>query len=613
MTAAPTQSRSRQARFRDHVGIAQQTWDDDTVLLNLPQDQKFTQRHAAAGLLVFGETGSGKTSGPGRTLALKCLRAGYGVLVLCAKEEEALDWIKYARDARRSRDVVRIEVGGDFRCDFLLNEMRQYGSSTLSMLGTFKNATAILRQGGGGGAENDQFWQSSSDDFMKNIIDLFKFSHLVAWEICKLDEEDKTTPPTFGPDEWLPPTNVPCILALLNLMQTAPSHQEEYDEKGRFFVECRKVAEKVAEILSDKNNKYGDRISVFSRTSPEEIKELWRLVENYWKREWASALSGASGDNKTHDSIRAYAKSTIALLERDKIANLFRRVKTEDGRYVDTVTPEQLGEGKIIIVDVPILRWAESGKLASCIWKYTAQRFVERRAKTRNDRLEALEQEYASHLEEAQQEVDDIKARGLSVWRPWDGAALKKAEKKLNDLKREHGQKEKEIKDSVRPVVIWADECQNFVTPLDSTYQATARSNRGITVFLTQSSDSLDKEMGGGAAAEKARNVLIANLTTKMFCANTNPPTNHMAAEMIGQTVKTLTSSGCNRARPWSLVGGVSTGKNQQINYDVMPEVFTKLKKGGPPDFQVECILLGNEVFPDGRKWMRITFDQMFQ
>jgi len=45
----------------------------------------------------------------------------------------------------------------------------------------------------------------------------------------------------------------------------------------------------------------------------------------------------------------------------------------------------------------------------------------------------------------------------------------------------------------------------------------------------------------------------------------------------------------------------------------VMPEVFTKLKKGGPPDFQVECILLGNEVFPDGRKWMRITFDQMFQ
>jgi hypothetical protein len=74
-----------------------------------------------------------------------------------------------------------------------------------------------------------------------------------------------------------------------------------------------------------------------------------------------------------------------------------------------------------------------------------------------------------------------------------------------------------------------------------------------------------------------------------------------------------LTSSGSNRARPWSLVGGVSTGKNQQINYDVMPEVFTKLKKGGPPDFQVECILLGNEVFPDGRKWMRITFDQMFQ
>jgi len=97
--------------------------------------------------------------------------------------------------------------------------------------------------------------------------------------------------------------------------------------------------------------------------------------------------------------------------------------------------------------------------------------------------LEALEQEYASHLEEAQQEVDDIKARGLSVWRPWDGAALKKAEKKLNDLKREHGQKEKEIKDSVRPVVIWADECQNFVTPLDSTYRPRPAATAGLRYF----------------------------------------------------------------------------------------------------------------------------------
>ena len=617
---APNQSHWPQPRFRDHVGTEQKTWDDDLVLLNWTDDKegpKFTQRQAAAGVLIFGETGCGKTTGGGRTLALKCLRANYGILVLCAKEEEAIDWIKYARQAGRSKEVVRIVPGGNWRSDFLLNQMSTYGSSTLDMIGVFKNATAILRHGGGGGVENDQFWQASSDDFMKNVIDLFKFSHLAAWEFRKIDLEDKNDRPvpTFGPDDWLPPVDVPCILALLNLMQTAPSTEDHLQEPDRFFNRCFKVAEKVAEILSEEKNPYAariaDRTGLFSRSSPGEIKELWRLVANYWKCEWAT--SSAGGDNKTHDSIKAYAKSTIQLLERDEIANLFRRVRNEKGEYVDTVTPEQLGDGKIIIVDVPILRWGEAGKLAACIWKFTTQRFVERRAKTRNDRLEALEAQYAPEIEEAQRKVDDLKERGSSTWRPWNGALLKKAEKALAALEKERDQKEKEIKDSVRPVVIWADECQNFVVPLDSTYQATARSNRGITIFLTQSSDSLDKEMGGGGAAEKARNVLIANLTTKLFGPNSNAATNHMAAEMIGQTIITTTSSGSNRARPWSLVGGVSTGKNEQIHYDVRPEVFTKLKKGGPPDFKVEFILFGNEVFPDGRKWMKVQFDQRFK
>ena len=67
------------------------TFDLDTTLIDLhgeTQDGIWTVRDAVEGVQIFGGIGSGKTSGSGRMIALKFLKAGFGGLVLTVKPDE---------------------------------------------------------------------------------------------------------------------------------------------------------------------------------------------------------------------------------------------------------------------------------------------------------------------------------------------------------------------------------------------------------------------------------------------------------------------------------------------------------------------------------------------
>jgi hypothetical protein len=70
------------------------SWPDNLPLCRLSSSAKdtLTLADAKTGVLITGQTGRGKTSGPGRLLAKAYLRAGFGGLVLCAKIDEADLW-----------------------------------------------------------------------------------------------------------------------------------------------------------------------------------------------------------------------------------------------------------------------------------------------------------------------------------------------------------------------------------------------------------------------------------------------------------------------------------------------------------------------------------------
>ncbi|MFC7339527.1 type IV secretory system conjugative DNA transfer family protein [Haloferula chungangensis] len=128
-----------------------------------------------------------------------------------------------------------------------------------------------------------------------------------------------------------------------------------------------------------------------------------------------------------------------------------------------TVTPEDAHQGSIIIVDLPVKTFNELGRYAAAIWKFLFQRAAERR----------------------------------------------------------------EIGPETRPLFLFADECQLFVTSTDAAFQSTARSARVATVFLTQNLPNLYAEMAGGGPAGKQRaDALLGNLQTKIFHQNSDHETN---------------------------------------------------------------------------------------
>jgi len=221
------------------------------------------------------------------------------------------------------------------------------------------------------------------------------------------------------------------------------------------------------------------------------------------------------------------------------------------------VKPEDTFDGKIIIVDLPVQEFRLAGKIANLAWKYCFQVAVMRRMQPKQGYL--------------------------------------------------------------RPVFLWADEAQNFVTTFDAEYQAVARSAGGCTVYLTQNRESYRRVLKNDDAVDS----LLGNLQAKFFCQNSGE-TNKWAANLLGERWLKVTSTNAGQSRnqtaqtmletmEGSYTSGVS--RSEQRRFFVEPSVFTTLKRGGAlNDFQVEAIVYnGGHLFPNGGEklpYKLITFNQ---
>jgi len=193
--------------------------------------------------------------------------------------------------------------------------------------------------------------------------------------------------------------------------------------------------------------------------------------------------------------------------------------------------PELTHRGAIIILNLPVKEFGDAGRAAQVVYKYLWQQAVERR-----------------------------KATNQTI-----------------------------------PVFLWVDEAQNFVTEYDMQFQATARSTRACTVYLTQNLPNYYAVMGGTQSKYRVDS-LIGNLQTKIWHANSDPITNEHAAETIGKSWHIRQTSGESYGAEFF---NVSSGSNESFDYDVPPQTFTKLRKGGAlNDGIVEAV-----VFQSGRVW----------
>jgi len=139
----------------------------------------WTLRDALPGVFIFGKPGSGKTSGPGRTIAQALLKEGMGGVVLCAKTSEADEWTGWANEAGRGGDVVRVTADGVHRFNVLDYENKQSGASTISIVAMLM----LLSEPTRGADRKEDEWHGMCVTLLTNAIDLIR----LAGETIKLE------------------------------------------------------------------------------------------------------------------------------------------------------------------------------------------------------------------------------------------------------------------------------------------------------------------------------------------------------------------------------------------------------------------------------------------
>lgn len=221
------------------------------------------------------------------------------------------------------------------------------------------------------------------------------------------------------------------------------------------------------------------------------------------------------------------------------------------------ITPEAVENGNIVLIDLPVKEFAEVGLFAQAIWKYCFQRSIERR----------------------------------------------------------------DIRKSPRPVALWMDEGHFFANAYDMQFQTTCRASRVATVCLSQNISNFYAVLGGDGAGRAQVDSLFANLCTRIFHANSDNTTNEWAASLIGRTRQFFVNANNNYpAGGW--LGGMgsvgsgrqtSAGVSEQMEFEVQPSVFTRLRTGGRENKrEVEAIVYqsGQRFADTGRTWRMATFKQ---
>ena len=182
------------------------------------------------------------------------------------------------------------------------------------------------------------------------------------------------------------------------------------------------------------------------------------------------------------EKTRSIITLSFSMLARPLITRPLRRLFSTD----TNIKPEDAFDGKVIIVDLPVQEYRLAGRVANLAWKFCFQVAVMRRSPPATP-----------------------------------GTFL-------------------------RPVFLWADEAQNFVTRFDAEYQAVARSAGGCTVYLTQNRESYRRVLGNSDAVDS----LLGNLQAKFFCQNSGE-TNEWAARLLGERWIPITCYGpqCRRRK----------------------------------------------------------------
>lgn len=435
-------------------------WNLDHPLLQLSRNDVWTIGDSLEGVQIFGASGSGKTSGSGAAIAKKFLAAGYGGLVLTAKNDEIELWREYFTAAGRSQNDLVLFPEGDLAFDFLRYESQFSGQAGFTdNLAKFFTSLVQLEQAGE--LSKEQYW-------MKAMHELIVYG--------------------------------------LMIIRHAPDG-----------ISLRALADLVNKLPKDK----------------------FSVDEAPWQSFLASLLPSWHSDADALDARRYFEEdfATMYPKQRDGFVAMFRTLATTlltgelrkrfgTGLVSDRVRPEECyWNGKVIIMNLPVREYKDSGRFSQILYKAAWQRAMDRRSNSR-------------------------------------------------------------IVPTDRPVFLWADESQEFVTTQDGDFQSTARSARVATVYLTQNLPQYKRKL----KSEDEVAAFLGLLKTKIVHCNDDESTPSFQDEQFQISF---------------------TGASPSA--DFAPLSTTELRQGGPKNnWKVDGILFkaGQIWNATGTPQIKVTFHQ---
>jgi len=293
--------------------------DLDAPLLRLSRSDVFTCRQACSGVHIFGQIGSGKTSGPGRMLAGGYLRAGMGGLVTAVQPSEVRLWCdEYAPRHGRASSIVLFDESQGF--NFLAYEIARQGMDgvgtvvecLMRVLEAAKRASATASQHGG-----DAFWEDASRNALRY-----------------------TLPVLYSATGSL---SIPDIIRFIS---TAPASVQDTRDRAwqqRSFM---------YEVM--------DRAVRFPKVWMSNAA-LQNAI-NFWAEQWPAI------PDKTRGNIVITITATLDRFNHGRLNHAFCG-KT-------TIVPEMSFHGAVIVLAMPTLSWNEDGIIAQQLFKFFWQRAV---------------------------------------------------------------------------------------------------------------------------------------------------------------------------------------------------------------------------------------------
>jgi TraM recognition site of TraD and TraG len=430
--------------------------------------------------------------GGGKSSTLEHLQAalmkrGTGMLILTAAASDFAQVSKVAKRCGREEDLRRFAPDEAYRFDFLNFELCSVGGS-IATAGQLLQDLVDFSSRSSSQNVPDPFWPNSAGRLMRMAMTLVYHAR----GKCSISD---------------------VYYFITSMASTAEARMT------REFAEsfCGKIMLEVAE----------------KPATPDA-----EIAVDYVFSEWPGT------GEKTQGNIRTQAMSAVEKFMSGHVRQLMSNGETN-------LSPQDILDGKIVVVDLPILRYRESGQFCQLVWKVMTQRAVLRR----------------------------------------------------------------EPNESNRDIVLWIDEAQLTAIPsVDSMTQAVARKHGLIQVAITQNLPLLFATLKNRDDAIAWVSNLSTKYVFSNNDRETNEYFSAMAGERR-ELLGTCSVSNKPYDLWADVTGAsdeANYSMAEQIQPEIRPAEFLRFRKGGPEnDCVVDCIVFqSGRIWSNGKSWIKASITQ---